>query len=393
MKTLFVTPGTSIAPSAGTWADPIRVRNAREFDDVLRRPGPHRFVLLPGTYETRGAWAFPERDFCSLGADSQLIGLAGSEATTIRLARDFESQVATPAGPVPAQTVEVFIAGSRGGQSSHLRIEGITLDCACPLPVVGLHAFTSRASLRDVRVVRLWGDWDKRLESFGILVNNCKAGTTNGGHVIEDCRVEQIRPGTYITGIYCGVVDTGVPIETSHIVRCRVRSEIPPGTVKRSHAGFASNLNTRLAGCQAHGFARWFFCDTGDVADLVIDGCGGSFSYCAVDLPGVSTPQNRIRKRSNVRIVNSTFDCLQPSSNHAILLLAQDGSPAADQFDIEDLSVSRCTVRSVPTDFYAVSIKSARARRIEVSHSTLPDNSKTVAGVFPPTDPAAVLFA
>ncbi len=392
MKTLYVAPGTSIVPSAGTWSDPIRVRDAREFDDVLRRPGVHRFVLLPGTYETRGAWAFPERDFCSLGANCQLIGLAGSNATTIRLALDFESRVATPTGPVPAQTVEVFIAGSRSGRSDHLKIEGITFDCDCPLPVVGVHAFTSRAHLRDVRVVRLWGDWNKTLESFGILVNNCKSPILNGGHVIEDCRVEQVRPGTYITGLYCGVVDTGVPLETSHIVRCWVRSEIPPGTTKRSHAAFAANLRTRIVGCQSEGFARWFFCDTGDVADLVIDGCGGSFSYCAIDLPGVSSPQNLIRKRSNIRIVNSTFDCLQPSSNHAILLLAQDGSPGSDQFNIEDVSIDRCTVRTAPTDFFAVSIKSARARRISVSNSALPENVKTEEGVFPPTEPTAVEF-
>ncbi len=392
MNTLYLAPGTSISPHAGTMTDPIRVRDAREFDDVLRRKGVHRFLLHPGAYETRGAWAFPERDFANLGANCELIGMAGSFATTIRLASDYEKSVATPTGSVPAIYVEAVIAGARVGRSDHLRIEGITFDCTCDLPVVGLHIFSSRAQLRDVRVTHLWGDWIKTLESFGILINNCQKPALNGGHVLEDCRVEHVRPGAYITGIYCGVVDTGVPIELSHLSRCWVNSPIP-ASGKRSHAAYAANLRTRLVGCHADGFDRWFFCDTGDVADVLIDGCTGSFSYCAVDLPGKHADNNPIRKRSNIRMVNCSFDCLQPSADHAILLNAQDLSPGSDVFPVEDVSIDGCVVRSVPTQFYTVSIKAAHARRIAIRNSQLPDGAKTTDGVFLPTGASAVRFS
>ena len=316
----------------------------------------------------------------------------GSHDTTIQLAADFESSVATASGPVPAQYVESIIAGSRNGRSDHLRIEGITLDCQCTLPVVGLHVCSSRATIRDVCVTGLWGDWDKRLESFGILVNNSKNATVNGGHVIEDCRVTGVRPGTYITGIYCGIVDSGVPIELSHISRCWVFSGIPADK-QRSHAAYAANLRTRITGCHAEGFARWFFCDTGDVADITIDGCVGTFCYCAIDLPGTSTNNNTIRRRCNIRVVHCTFECVSPSADHAILLLAQDGSPGSNAYSVEDVIVDGCTVRSVPTQFFAVSVKSARARRILVQNSSLPANAKTAEGVFQPTGADAVRFA
>jgi len=284
-----------------------------------------------------------------------------------------------------------MIAGARVGQSDHLRVEGITLDCTCNLPVRGLHVYSSRAQIRDVRVTNIWGDWVTREEGFGILVNNSPKSVINGGHVIEECRVEQVRPGAYMNGIYCGVEDSNVPIELSHVSRCWVSSPIP-ASGKRSHAAYAANHRTRFVGCHAEGFDRWFFCDTNDVSDVNIDGCTGTFSYCAIDLPGFPSNRNPIRKRSNIRIVNSTFDCARPSDNHAILLLAQDTSPTSDVIQIEDILVDGCVVQSAPTQFFSVSIKTAKARRIMVRNTQLPERAKTVEGVFPPTDPTAVRF-
>ncbi|MBL9127008.1 MAG: hypothetical protein JNL97_05150, partial [Verrucomicrobiales bacterium] len=169
------------ASGSGTPSDPRRVSDAASFDAVLRA---HRkdtvFVLQPGTYETNGAWTFADLDFCSLGDGCGLVGIEGSARTTLRLADAFENRVATPRGLVPAQKIEMLIAGSRCGRARGIRIEGLTIDTrggrhasGSSLPTVGVHVFASESVVRDVRVLDVDGHWQGFNEGFGILVNNC----------------------------------------------------------------------------------------------------------------------------------------------------------------------------------------------------------------------------
>lgn len=401
MKTLFVAPAAAglAGAGSGTVSDPLRVADARAFDRLLQT---HRrdtlFQLLPGIYETRGAWAFADYDFCTLGDGCGLVGVEGAVATTLRLAADYETSVATPAGPQPAQKIEMLIAGSRGGTADRLRLEGLTLDAragrhasGASLPTVVLHVFASGTTLRDLEVLGVDGRWEGANEGFGILVNNCgERRTRPGGHVIEDCRVECL-PGSYVTGLYCGVTaqpDSPAP-ERSQVRRCTVTA---PWAVsgRHAHAAFAANDATTFTDCAASGFDRFFFCDTGSVSDVTLENCRGEFGYCAVDLPGPVGPGNPIRHRQNFLVRDSTFTAVNPRSDHVVLLNAQDGSPGCATFPIHNLKFQGCTVVShnPGVTFYTVSVKAARASAVCISGCTLP--SRCQLGVWDPTPKSAV---
>lgn len=401
MKTLFVASGTPGGQSSGsgTADQPIRVADARDFDRLLHQYRRDTlFQLLPGTYETRGAWAFAEHDFCNLGDGCGLVGLEGPVVTTLRLADDYERQVATAAGNRPAQKIEMLLAGSRCAAAAGNRIEGLTIDArggrhadGTTLPTVALHVFASRSVLRNLEVLGVDGKWEGANEGFGILVNNC--GDTRprpGGHLIEDCRVECL-PGSYVTGLYCGVTHPAEsnPPEPSQVVRCSVTAPWAV-TGRHAHAAFAANAATTFSDCAAAGFDRFFFCDTGSVADVVIERCRGEFGYCAVDLPGPVGPQNPILHRKNILVRDSTFTATNPRSDHVVLLNAQDGSPGSATFPIQNLKFDGCVVVSdnPGVTFYAVSVKAAKASAVRIVDCTLP--ARRQLGVWDPTPKAAV---
>ncbi len=405
--TLPATPGSDPGSGSdsgsdsgsGSLSDPVVVPDAHAFDALLRT---HRrdttFVLLPGTYETRGAWAFADHDFCSLGDGCGLVGAAGSEQTTLRLAHSCEDRVATRRGLVPAQKFEMLIAGSRSGPARDIRIEGLTIDAnggrhasGITLPTVGIHVFASNATLRDVRVVGIDGHWKGVNEGFGILVNNCGDPSVRpGGHRIEACRVECLA-GSYVTGLYCGVVqpESGPKAEPSTVSDCQV---VAPWAAegKHAHAAFAANTATTFTGCVGEGFARFFFCDTGSVDDVTLQDCRGYFGYCAIDLPGPVGPDNPIHHRRNIRVRDCTLTAAYPRADHVVLLNVQDGSEGSRAFTVANIVIEGCLVtHDTPgVAFYPVSVKAARAHGVRVVGCTLPAQRK--AGVWPPTPPGAV---
>lgn len=401
MKQLHLSADRSAQGGAGsgTSSDPLVVGNAEEFDAVLRL---HRkdtvFLLHPGTYETRGAWAFAQHDFCSIGDGCGLVGLGGSAQTTLRLAHACEHRVHTQRGPVPAQKFEMIIAGSRSGRAENIRIEGLTIDArggqhagGAALATVALHVFANRSTLKDLRVLGVAGIWEGANEGFGILVNNCGDATLKpGGHQIESCHVECLS-GAYVTGLYCGVTrpQPNTDVEPSTVHDCHV---VAPWAHqgKHAHAAFAANTSTTFSACTGEGFDRFFFCDTGSIDTILLKDCRGFFGYCAIDLPGPVGPGNPILHRQNFQVRDCSFTAVHPRADHVVLLNAQDGSEGSKAFPVHNIAIQGCTVRSdnPGVAFYAVSVKAARTSGVRVTGCTLPANRQL--GVWPPTPSASV---
>ena len=401
MNQLHLTADRTASQGAGsgTATHPLFVGDADAFDTQLRR---HRrdttFVLHPGTFETRGAWAFAEFDFCTLGDGCGLVGLEGAGRTILRLADDYENRVATPRGLVPAQKIEMIIAGSRGGRAQRIRLEGLTLDTrggkhasGPSLPTVAVHVFASDSVLRDLKVLEVDGHWAGANEGFGILVNNCgDASVKPGGHRIESCRVE-CRAGAYVTGLYCGVTrlrpDADVTPSTVH--DCQVMA---PWAIqgKHAHAALAANTSTTFTHCTGEGFDRFFFCDTGSIDDILLKDCRGFFGYCAIDLPGPVGPGNPILHRQNFQVRDCVLTAAYPHADHVVLLNAQDGSEGSKAFPVHNIAVQGCVVSSdnPGVAFYAVSVKAARTSGVRITGCTLPPHRQL--GIWPPTPPGSV---
>lgn len=313
---------------------------------AYRNPGTE-FILLPGEYYTRGAFAFPEHDLCMLAPECSLIG-AGSDRTTIELVNE-----ATSHNGKPTQYVEVLTGGARTRYGSvHLRFEGFTVDPLINMPVVALHAWTSRATIRDVVVRSVCGSrtWAGPVkEGFGILVNNAATpDPVDGGHVIEDCTVYATgytadpiegpaAAENYVTGIFVGCPKRyPVPMLQSCVRRCRVVGlDIGSGA---THAGFAANAMTQLDDCEAWHVRRAMFCDTGPVENVTINRLRAHGIEWALDLRVAES--GHYRRFIDVRDSEFYF-AADPHGgwNQAVLLADETGRP---ETVIEHVRFDRC---------------------------------------------------
>jgi hypothetical protein len=375
----------------GTSTSPLRIANASEFDDIFKKyRDDTRFILHPGTYYTRGAWAFDGLDYCNLGAGCELIG-AGSKVTEIRLAADFEDTV----GGQPATYIETFIAGSRSGASAYVRVEGVSFVCDCGLPSSGLHTYSTSAQIKDVAVRGIGGDWNTMIEAFGILCNKAPLSPVHGNCRIDGCEVSS-EGGNYATCIYLGITSSTGVIMGSAIVDCVVTSPEAAGAPKQTHAAYSANEKTVIQGCRSSGTDRFFFCDTGPVRDVQIIGCQAEFRYCCVDAPAPSAGFDRAR----IQISDCIFRTVNPTTNHSILVLLQDKSEETGGAPVYlgDVIVRDCiwTAAAVTPpatlDLYAVSIKGTQTEDIKIRGCILPDGCFTTQGVYPPTPAGEVLF-
>jgi len=230
-----------------------------------RTPGTV-FRLGPGDFTTGGAFGFAEHDLCMLAPGCRLIG-AGSLLTRIRLC-----QPVTEHGGIPTNYIESLTGGARTiGTSEHLEMSGFTLDLygvEMTMPRIGIHLWTSKATIRDVRVMGVRGmrEWHGEVdEGFGILINNAYSSDCDGGHRIKDCHIALTEPKheNYTTAMFVGCPKRAVEMLRSIVsdVRC---------VASGAHAAFAANANTTFTNCEAHGFIRAFFCDTAAIQNVVI---------------------------------------------------------------------------------------------------------------------------
>jgi len=390
MKIINIARGNPDSSQDGSALWPYRATTAVEFDRIFQENrGPTLFLLAPGTYFTRGAWAFAEENFAIIDPNSSIIGVGGSEATRITLGVDYEGTV----NGQDATYIEALIGGNSGQASDQMGFGGFTLDLSdadAAVPVSGIHAYSSGCTIADVRVVGVTGEWGAA-EGFGLLVNEAKGGRGGGSKIVR-CRVEATdEEDTYVTGIYLGSLFTGGA--PNAIEDCHASYKGTP-VGKRAHAGFAANENTTVRGCTSAGFDRFLFCDTGNVGDLDVSGCRAEYGYCAIDLPAPASANNRIEYRRRIRVSGCTFLNAFPSTDHAIGILLQDKTDGNRQVKLEDVDVYGCRFSSAltPAQFYAVSIMGLETRRVWVRQNQFPAGCQTRGGVWPPTPQAEVII-
>lgn len=245
----------------------IKIQAGDDLDQALksnREPGTE-FRLSPGVHRTRGAFGFPEFDFCMLAPECTLAG-AEPNKTVISVEKPLLYVGLNFTG-----YLECFTGGARTkGESTHITMRDLTLDLTqVHLPTVGLHIWSSRPTLENIRVKEVKGyrNWPtKPNEGFGILVNNSfYEREVGGGARVEGCYTEHPTledNGTqfenYSTGIYVGYVRGAAPLLTSKVEGCSTSG-------LDYHCGFAFNDHTDLLNCETHGARRAIFGDTGHV--------------------------------------------------------------------------------------------------------------------------------
>jgi len=304
-----------------------------EIDAALRThrlPGT-RFVLEPGIYTTRGGFGFSELDLCMLAPNCEIIG-AGAALTKIRLVDPVVTH-----NNSPTQYVEVLTGGARTkGGSEHLAMSGFTLDLTgTTVPTVGVHLWTSRAVIRDVRVVGVMGSRTHPgsvKEGFGILVNSANTGDFDGGHKVEDCAVHlaPTEGENYTTALFVGCPRGSRPLLRSTVLRSVC-------VAKGGHAAFAANDHTDIIDCQAHGFIRCFFCDTGPIREITLRRMFADDVQWAMDVR-VGSPGD---ERRGIVVEDSTFVFWAPDGQWVQAVLAADEAvPAGTPLD--DIEFIRC---------------------------------------------------
>jgi hypothetical protein len=240
--------------------------------DPVIRSYEGEFQLGRGEYVTAGAWAYGT-DFTMLRGSSVLRG-SGSRNTVLRLANpgDF-------IGTIPCTYYQLLTGGGYLTPGKRTEVSGLSVDAAAAKPVKAIQVWGTGVQIRDVVVVNLSGRREVlEGEGFGLLVNNSGPNAIDGGNRIENCLV-QVVPGSYVCAVYMGTELTrtrypGVAIPHDRtLLWSEVRDTVAVSVTNpenRSHCGFGINSRTRLIRCQAHGFDRAIFSDTGDGIDAEI---------------------------------------------------------------------------------------------------------------------------
>lgn len=317
-----------------------------------RSPGT-RFVLGPGRYETRGAWAFEDLDFCMLAPGCVLSGDPYG-GTILAMSDPFER----PGSPY----FEMLTGGARSaGTSSGLVVEHLTL-VAPVRPTVALHLWTSRSRVRQVRVTGLNGNRALQPgEGFGILINHAHRADVDGQHCIESCSVD-LRPGAYASGIYLGLDPRpGVHLGSSVVRDCAVTVE-QGGS---AHCGFGVGSRSVIEGCTVTGCERPFFADTRSGIDSVIRECRAYECSIGVEL---RVEQSAI-SRERITVADCGFVFRATAPYVAGLVLVAEG--AGETGVIQNVVMERCTlVQTGPVACYLGSASGPNVRGVALRHVT-----------------------
>lgn len=273
---------TTIQIPAGVSVDPYLKAN--------RDPGTV-FRLEAGRYTTQGCFAFPEFDLCMLAPDCSIVADVGAVLAIEDPALEYNM--------VPTGYTEVLTAGARTtGYSSAIAITDLMIDCHLEprIPVVGVHAWTSDATLK-VTVTNVFGDRDAKTsvrEGFGVLVNSsAQSKVFDGGHSVQ-CFVHlaDTAKENYSTAVFVGCWKAGVPL-----LRSTIRNSVV--IAADGHAAYAMNDRVDLINCEATGFRRAVFVDTGPVQDCRIERLDADRCGWALDLRGTSPRRGILAKDSH----------------------------------------------------------------------------------------------
>lgn len=296
--------------------------------DPVLRAFETDFLLAGGEYHTAGAWSYGT-NFSMLRGMSSLRG-AGSRSTVLRLLDpgDF-------IGTIPCTYYQLLTGGGYLEAGVRTEVSGLCVDAAAGKPVKAVQIWGTGVRIHDVVVVNLSGRRDVlEGEGFGLLVNNSGPNAIDGGNRIENCFV-QVVPGSYVCAVCLGteLLRTRYPgVAIPHdrtLVWSEVRDTVAVSVTtpeNRSHCGFGINSRTRLVRCEAHGFERAIFSDTGDGIDAEIRDFYASGCSIGVEFRSkfAAWPRRRIL------IENSTFVFGGGKGGYVAGLVLVDDAPAQD---------------------------------------------------------------
>lgn len=311
-------------------------------DPVLRAFPGGKFVLGAGAYQSRGAWAFDhDRDRWMMAAGAAAIIGRGPRATSLRLA-DPERVVSGRS----ATYLHLLTAGGRDEAASGIEIRGLTLECPSGWPTKALQIWGSQVKVEDVVVDGLSGDRSVlEGEGFGILVNPSPDTAEYGGADITRC-VVRVVPGAYACGIYVGIPTLeGLRSLPSTVSHCQVLCSSTPRS--RAHCAFGLQGDQTLSHCEAHGFERAIFSDTGSganacVTDFLASGCSIGLELRASDPAWY---------RRGVHVQHSQFIFGGGAGGYvAGVVLADDCPQDGPRPVMSGISVTGCTFVNASTD-------------------------------------------
>lgn len=340
-----------------------------EIDNVLKAYRyPCRFILQPGDYTTRGIWNFITNfDGCMLPPQSELIG-AGSQVTTLKLLNPVTSTAGSGLYPQYAVlTGGNRISGSNVLPATRSKVTGLTIDCTYNMPIIGLQLWTTNATVEDVVVTNVWGDWNTTWEGFGILINN--SGNINkidGGHSIKNCKV-YVKAGAYATGLYVGCVERSVPLEHSVVENCKVLC-YDIGVLP--HAAYGINSQTTIKNCESYGFDYAIFNDTGNSKNtFILDSVFRKIGYSYIALRANHSGWYR----ENIITDNCLIEFDSVKSDHAAVVVCDDQSSTKDKAFIKNILLKdNVIINKTNKTFYLGSINGINFSNIGFQKNILP---------------------
>lgn len=200
----------------GTQSFPKYVEDGFIDSALLSTDDPVTFRLTSGIFFTRGTWAFARRRYATLATGQRLIG-SGSALTFIRL----KDSVLQTDGNDRKDTNLFWCGAMQNTGLCGCHVEGVTLEGMLlgkpdDLLVGGLYAWGYDFTARDVVVTGLRGSYEKKHEVFGI-------GCDSAGWVTLDrCRVEDVEPASYVSGISVGCSQYGNRVRPNTVRDCSV---------------------------------------------------------------------------------------------------------------------------------------------------------------------------
>lgn len=331
----------------GTAADPLRVGSSAEFDQCFQRgrasmeATPTEFHLYPGTYRTRGVWAYAAQSYMMLGSGEALIG-AGSKRTTILF--DVENAPYETDGKARSDNGMIW-AGRYYARAIGMRVEGLCLDGQyTKLPTgklinSGVRFFGSHSVCRDVGVVGVKGDPSpaRSIECFPISTVNFDGGDdtdpTDGGDLVEDCWIRNVCPSAYVSAVSIGQR----PLQGKRRIVQSVVQRVHVDSGTGNYFAFAFCHNVIIRDCSCRGVAQALYNDTDSVSNVIVEDSDFETEYSGLSL--IAEAPNAFKEQVKVRRCRFTFAPVKNTDMSVVALIDRTKTNPITNISVDDCLV------------------------------------------------------
>jgi hypothetical protein len=234
-------------------------------DKALLFSSPGDVIRIDGNCVTQGAWRFPGY----VGLKSGVRIECGSDAV-IRLV----NPITTTDGKQRSDK-DLPIMRCDG----NTEIVGGTWDCNYQGNAGWFtqgFRFFGTFTMRDATIIgmsgsRNSGTLSKQVESFAISAEGNISGSVASRVTVKGCKVT--NADDYVSGIYMGGTQPSTAL--CRVIQCNV------DLGQFGQFAYASNSPTLFEACYGKA-ARWWYCDTADSRNAVLQSCRGEASYAAI---------------------------------------------------------------------------------------------------------------